>query len=90
MPSAAQPMANPAIPCSVRGVLKILSDPNSSNSFKVQRKTPPKATSSPKTRTFSDVFIECLRAALIAWKRLSFSEAESLGRPNAEETDDFE
>ncbi|MPC19008.1 hypothetical protein E2C01_011911 [Portunus trituberculatus] len=46
-PPTAEPMANPAIPCSQRGVLKTRSFPNLSCSPIVQRNTPPNPTSSP-------------------------------------------
>ena len=47
-PAAAKPMPNPAMPCSHNGVLKTRSFPYFSCKPTVQRKTPPKATSSPK------------------------------------------
>lgn len=48
-PTAARPIANPAIPCSANGVLKTLSIPYFSRSPLVHLKTPPNLTSSPKT-----------------------------------------
>jgi hypothetical protein len=58
-PIAATPMPNPMIPCSVNGVLKTLSLPNSSLNPMVERNTPPKATSSPKTKVDSSVAKAC-------------------------------
>lgn len=48
-PATAAPMAKPTIPCSHNGVLKTRSAPYFDRNSVVQRKTPPNATSSPKT-----------------------------------------
>lgn len=48
-PLTANPMPNPMIPCSDRGVLKTLSMPKRSYSPEVHLNTPPYFTSSPKT-----------------------------------------
>lgn len=47
-PSAAAPMPNPTMPCSLSGVLNTRSRPKRSARPTVQRNTPPNATSSPK------------------------------------------
>lgn len=59
-PAAAAPMPKPTIPCSESGVLKTRRAPKRGARPAVQRKTPPNATSSPKTSVliFDDEFFE--------------------------------
>ena len=80
MPCAARPTAKPMIPCSERGVLKTRSEPNSVARFIEHRKTPPKATSSPKRRVDSEWRRERVRAELMDWKRLRRVQGEEGGR----------
>lgn len=56
-PTAATPIANPAMPCSDRGVLNTLSTPYFSSSPLVHRKTPPNFTSSPNTIALNRIAI---------------------------------
>jgi len=60
------PIAKPTMPCSHSGVLNTRSFLNSSSRLTVQRKTPPKPTSSPNTTAFSSSVIAARIAALIA------------------------
>jgi hypothetical protein len=59
-------MANPAMPFSERGVLKTREGPNLSLRPLEHRKTPPKATSSPKTMAESSVSMAVVMALLMA------------------------
>ncbi|KAH9389734.1 hypothetical protein TYRP_007281 [Tyrophagus putrescentiae] len=69
-PAVARPMPKPAMPCSQRGVLKTRSLPNLSCRLTVHLKTPPKATSSPKTTVVGSVASEISRALFTAWKEV--------------------
>ena len=68
-PILAYPIAKPAMPFSDKGVLKTLSLPYFSLRPDVHRKTPPKATSSPKTMADESVAMAIDIASLIAVKR---------------------
>ena len=50
-------MANPAIPCSLNGVLNTFIGPCFSNSFSEHRNTPPKATSSPNKHALTSPYM---------------------------------
>src|SRR4051794_12368393 len=66
---AAYPIAKPARPCSLSGVLKTRSRPNASRRSTVHRNTPPNATSSPNTTAVGSAAIATRIASLTAVKR---------------------
>ena len=74
-PADAAPMANPAIPCSERGVLKTRALPYFCCNPIEHLKTPPKATSSPNTRALSSVWRAMSMALLIAWNMFCFTRS---------------
>ncbi len=53
-PAVAAPIAKPAMPCSLRGVLNTRSVPYLELSPIEQRNTPPNLTSSPKRRALTE------------------------------------
>src|SRR4051794_21123417 len=79
-PTAAMPTAKPRMPCSDSGVLKTRSAPYRSRRSTLQRKTPPKATSSPKTQAFGSVARATDMASFRAVKRFIFFVSKPVDR----------
>jgi hypothetical protein len=71
------------MPCSHRGVLKTRAPPNSSFSPIEQRKTPPKATSSPKTIAVSSALKAHRIASFTAVKRFIFLRGPAMAASDA-------